>query len=491
MSEGRTNGLPNGKSDAGPRERSFALYWTAEGYKGLTVGEPLRYAAGKSFTEYGLSTGDRLYVFNILHGGLRLLGMFVLDRIVTRDEARKLFDVRWDGDEYLVARDGQGTVFDIRDVPDDVARSLRFIANRGSVGLKFRPDGKLDGQTLRSVRRLTGESVKVLDDILGIAPACPLTRDTFPIFDDNGRLVKACFQVISENAARSVILESRGGTIGTLSERNPQYVQGLQLILTRMAARGLTIVDALVESGESIRKGLSEAQRRISGISFPVALSMETDIYELAAQLRRGQREVGSPAGTTGGNTTKRLKLMLGPMSLTHDQLVALLSAGSAFPDVPVPLGPVPPDSIGDDAADFNPNGVADARRRVLTALAQRQGQPQFRRKLLDAYRYRCPVTACDLEEALEAAHIIPYVGPSTNHVQNGLLLRSDIHTLFDRGFIGIDPMTWTVRVHAHLQGTQYAFLADSPFRLPANKAAWPSEAALLRHLLATGLMTN
>src|ERR1700722_13744752 len=40
----------------------------------------------------------------------------------------------------------------------------------------------------------------------------------------------------------------------------------------------------------------------------------------------------------------------------------------------------------------------------------------------------------------LEAAHITPYMGASTNSLLNGLLLRADIHTLFNLGLISIDP---------------------------------------------------
>ncbi len=49
---------------------------------------------------------------------------------------------------------------------------------------------------------------------------------------------------------------------------------------------------------------------------------------------------------------------------------------------------------------------------------------------LLKAYSGRCAVTGCDAEPALEAAHLRPYKGPESNTAANGLLLRSDIHTL-------------------------------------------------------------
>src|SRR5205823_2979542 len=81
----------------------------------------------------------------------------------------------------------------------------------------------------------------------------------------------------------------------------------------------------------------------------------------------------------------------------------------------------------------FDPISIEDGRRRIQ---ASRQGQFAFRAALIEAYGGRCAMTGCDILEVLEAAHIVPYRGPSTNAVSNGLLLRADIHTLFDLGLI-------------------------------------------------------
>lgn len=74
-------------------------------------------------------------------------------------------------------------------------------------------------------------------------------------------------------------------------------------------------------------------------------------------------------------------------------------------------------------SAVFDPTDLIDGRKRTITSVVQRQGQPAFRRALIKAYGGKCAVTDCDAEEALEAAHIVPYQGPETNHVTNGLLL--------------------------------------------------------------------
>ncbi|HZZ18730.1 MAG TPA: HNH endonuclease signature motif containing protein, partial [Opitutaceae bacterium] len=86
----------------------------------------------------------------------------------------------------------------------------------------------------------------------------------------------------------------------------------------------------------------------------------------------------------------------------------------------------------------FDATSVIDACERVLGQIVRRRGQKEFRESLLVAYDQRCAITNCDAVDALEAAHIIPYQGSATNNVTNGLLLRADIHTLFDLGLIAI-----------------------------------------------------
>lgn len=69
-----------------------------------------------------------------------------------------------------------------------------------------------------------------------------------------------------------------------------------------------------------------------------------------------------------------------------------------------------------------------------------RRGQPKFRAELLKLYDEKCVITDCGTVEALEAAHITPYIEERSYQLSNGLLLRADIHTLFDLFLISIDP---------------------------------------------------
>jgi putative restriction endonuclease len=61
-----------------------------------------------------------------------------------------------------------------------------------------------------------------------------------------------------------------------------------------------------------------------------------------------------------------------------------------------------------------------------------RLGQGSFRVLVTDAYRYRCAITSERTLPVLEAAHIRPYATGGKHALSNGLLLRSDLHRLFD-----------------------------------------------------------
>lgn len=69
-----------------------------------------------------------------------------------------------------------------------------------------------------------------------------------------------------------------------------------------------------------------------------------------------------------------------------------------------------------------------------------RLGQGAFRALVTDTYEYRCAVTGGKILPVLEAAHIRPVAAQGTHDVRNGVLLRSDVHTLFDRGYVTITP---------------------------------------------------
>ena len=132
---------------------------------------------------------------------------------------------------------------------------------------------------------------------------------------------------------------------------------------------------------------------------------------------------------------------------------------------------------------EFDPDDVIDARKRILASLVRRQGQSQFRSELLSAYQRKCAVTGCSIEALLEAAHITPYQGINTNRIENGLLLRADIHTLFDLGLLWIDPDSLVVKLSPQLAGSEYEMWQDKRVALPQSVSNQPSIKALRSHL--------
>jgi hypothetical protein len=128
----------------------------------------------------------------------------------------------------------------------------------------------------------------------------------------------------------------------------------------------------------------------------------------------------------------------------------------------------------------FDPSDVTDSRQRIFAAIVQRRGQTRFRTMLLKAYKGRCAITGCDVEPALEAAHIHPYQGDQTDMISNGLLLRADIHTLFDLGLIWIDPKNLSIQISERIRkNSEYASLDQRLLTLPENVSDHPSKAAL------------
>lgn len=105
----------------------------------------------------------------------------------------------------------------------------------------------------------------------------------------------------------------------------------------------------------------------------------------------------------------------------------------------------------------------------------------------MNTYGQACAITGCNLPALLEAAHIYPYKGAHTNVVSNGLLLRADVHTLFDLRLIAIDSATMSIRVSPELAGTEYELLGGSKLRLPKYCSHQASPEALDWHRCQCG----
>ncbi len=143
------------------------------------------------------------------------------------------------------------------------------------------------------------------------------------------------------------------------------------------------------------------------------------------------------------------------------------------------------PDPVLDLVPEFRLMEL-DARRFRESRVVEREGQGTFRLRLLRAYGGQCAVTGEHAVPVLEAAHIQPYMGPASNHLQNGLVLRSDLHRLYDAGYVTVTPdlrLEVSGRLREEFEnGKAYYEMAGRPVRPPGDRRAVPSSDALLWH---------
>jgi putative restriction endonuclease len=368
-------------------------------------------------------------------------------------------------------------------------KAIVGIAAELMTGNEYRPDDFSGGLGSKCFRLLEQAGYQIVEKD-GAEPLREGDKteagELLPIFDDTGRPLRATCRIRGMGHDWDVVIESRGGTLGTPSETNADYSAGFALLMSRLAALDAVVTDALLDSKKMRDAAVADSDRRLQAERFPFPIHLHPSVADdVTKALRRAQPNIGSDRRSGAGNSTRRVRLAIGLPRLPANTVSVqdYLSGAKS-------LGPITAADLAARAeADyFEPTSITDERMKVIAEIVRRQGSPQFRRLMLEAYGGRCAITGCDAEPALEAAHIVAYLGPKTNSVQNGLLLRADLHTLFDRGLLAIDPDTQTVVMHLSLLTTAYSSLAGSAIRLPDRVDWWPSSDALGRHLTACGL---
>jgi putative restriction endonuclease len=113
-------------------------------------------------------------------------------------------------------------------------------------------------------------------------------------------------------------------------------------------------------------------------------------------------------------------------------------------------------------------------------------GQGAFRVLVTDLYDRRCAITGERTLPVLEAAHIKPVARGGSHNPTNGLLLRSDIHKLFDLGYVTVQP-NGDFRVSSRLRdewsnGKIYYALENTSLRKPRDEDYMPAKEALEWH---------
>jgi len=178
----------------------------------------------------------------------------------------------------------------------------------------------------------------------------------------------------------------------------------------------------------------------------------------------RADRHSSEETENPGGNVTRE----------AYEDLLEALKAADSEPAV-VAGGMM---SSGDGPRDVF----------VQRAIRLRRGQAQFRAQLMKAYDGACAVTGSTAHAVLEAAHIVPFAEGGPTDPSNGLLLRSDIHTLFDLRLISIDTRDWSLLVHASLTRTEYWAMRGAAVARPRRNQAAPDERLVDAHRKRSGL---
>lgn len=176
----------------------------------------------------------------------------------------------------------------------------------------------------------------------------------------------------------------------------------------------------------------------------------------------------------TGIQVGKRYDLEVGEGRRIREQCLERAARHLDRWNVDVP--DVPASIVAEDAARYG----------SPTLVRPRLGQGLFRLAVRDAYHGACAITREHSSPVLEAAHIKPYADGGRHELRNGILLRSDLHKLFDLGYVTVTP-DYLFKVGDRLRdefsnGRSYYGLQGTELGLPASAAQRPDRDLLAWH---------
>lgn len=113
-----------------------------------------------------------------------------------------------------------------------------------------------------------------------------------------------------------------------------------------------------------------------------------------------------------------------------------------------------------------NVNDEDAKRERQWVKVLKRRQQIKFRERLVDLYG-QCALTGCSTLAALEAAHVLPFGDDGPDTKENGILLRADLHKLFDADLLTINPKDGSVCISASCEADYKECLKGRIFEAP------------------------
>lgn len=179
--------------------------------------------------------------------------------------------------------------------------------------------------------------------------------------------------------------------------------------------------------------------------------------------LKRVPRNSGDVLDDINRNRRSSLRALDGS---SWDELMAAARDKEASSSIRQPT-PRPHENLRAEPDPEQERALQIERERTWRLIEERAGQGPFRDGLIRRDGARCAVTRCPVLRVVEAGHLKPFAehrGDREN-LGNGILLRADIHTLFDRGLMSIDPETRELWIADMLTGTSY-----ERFHVPGRK---------------------
>lgn len=118
-------------------------------------------------------------------------------------------------------------------------------------------------------------------------------------------------------------------------------------------------------------------------------------------------------------------------------------------------------DDVLEEFQEYISEAKDDELNKIQVWVNQRKNQSKFKLSLLKKYNSQCLISKIKIPELIEAAHIYPHSESGQNNIANGILLRTDLHILFDRGLLYIDPENFNVIIDKSLEKTEYQKFHD------------------------------
>ncbi|HVV70699.1 MAG TPA: HNH endonuclease [Verrucomicrobiae bacterium] len=115
---------------------------------------------------------------------------------------------------------------------------------------------------------------------------------------------------------------------------------------------------------------------------------------------------------------------------------------------------------------------LLEERVRAFAKVILRPEQAAFREELRRRHGDQCQISGCRVMAVVNACHLLRAAEGGAEVAENGILLRLDLHVLFDANLIGIHPKTLRVHVHSSLRGTEYQDMKGTTVRMKERPSA-------------------